>query len=159
EDQRWSVSASLEGDRRAVARAHGFGGAHHGLLLGRTRSCLADTSSRSRANSGDLRAPRVIDPSMAMRSFRPSSALAPHVRELMAVDVAEETARVRLPEPGLVLALRHRGAACVVVGAEETRLPMASLAGVTNVARRMRTSAGGNVVLALFHPGGAAHFF
>jgi AraC-like DNA-binding protein len=94
-----------------------------------------------------------------MRVYPPSAALAPFVREFMVVDVQDETTRLRLPEPGLVLGVRYAGWASVLTGDGDTRLPDASLAAMTATARRMRTSAGGGVVLARFHPGGAAALF
>jgi len=98
-------------------------------------------------------APRV------MRRVAPSAQLAPFVREFMLVEVRDETTRVRLPEPGLVLGVRYRGSASVVTGDVATRLPPVSLAGMASTARRMRTAGGSGIVLALFHPGGAAQFF
>ncbi|MBS2014187.1 MAG: AraC family transcriptional regulator [Deltaproteobacteria bacterium] len=77
----------------------------------------------------------------------------------MLVDVSEDVTRLRLPEAGFVLGIRHRGAASIVARGGETRLPSASLTGVAGVARRMRTVAGGAVVLARFRPGGAARVF
>ena len=94
-----------------------------------------------------------------MRIHAPSAPLAPFVREFMIVDVGEETTRLRLPEPGLVLGVRYRGWASLVAGDRVTRLPEVSLAAMSATARQMRTSAGGGVVLARFHPGGAAQFF
>ena len=94
-----------------------------------------------------------------MRIHAPSAPLAPFVREFMIVDVDEETTRLRLPEPGLVLGVRYRGWAGLVAGERVTRLPEVSLAAMSATARQMRTSAGGGVVLARFHPGGAAQFF
>jgi AraC-like DNA-binding protein len=94
-----------------------------------------------------------------MRSVAPSAPLAPFVRELMVVDVDDETTRVRIPEPGLVLGVRYRGSASLVAGDAVTRLPGATLTGMATVARRMRTAAGSGIVLARFHPGGAARFF
>jgi AraC-like DNA-binding protein len=94
-----------------------------------------------------------------MKSFAPSAPLAPFVREIMLVEVGHETTRVRLPEPGLVLGVRYRGSASLLVGGAAMKLPDATLTGMTSSARRMRTAAGGGIALALFHPGGAAQFF
>jgi AraC-like DNA-binding protein len=94
-----------------------------------------------------------------MRVYPPSAALAPFVREFMVVDVQDETTRLRLPEPGLVLGVRYAGWATILAGDGDTHLPDVSLAAMTATARRMRTGAGGGVVLARFHPGGAAAFF
>ncbi|MBV9948339.1 MAG: AraC family transcriptional regulator [Myxococcales bacterium] len=94
-----------------------------------------------------------------MRVFAPCPALAPYVRELMVVEVHEDVTRLRLPEPSLVLGVRYRGAASLVGGPEVSRLPDATITGVANMARRMRTEGGSGVVLARFHPGGAAALF
>ena len=94
-----------------------------------------------------------------MRSVAPSALLAPFVRDFMLVDVRDETTRVRLPEPGLVLGVRYRGSASLLAGDEATRLADATLTGMTITARRMRTAAGSGIILARFHPGGAARFF
>jgi AraC-like DNA-binding protein len=93
----------------------------------------------------------------SLRVVAPSAVLAPFVRDLMIVEVGDEVVRARLPEPGLVLAIRYRGEARFVDA--EAPLPDVALTGVSNRARPMRTSAGGGVVLARFRPGGAARFF
>jgi methylphosphotriester-DNA--protein-cysteine methyltransferase len=94
-----------------------------------------------------------------MRIVAPSAALAPFVRQFMLVEVGDTTVRLRLPEPGFVLGVRYRGQASVLVADAELLIPQVSLAGLTDTARRMRTEAGGGVLLASFHPGGAAPFF
>jgi AraC-like DNA-binding protein len=94
-----------------------------------------------------------------MRIVAPSAALAPFVRQFMLVEVRDTTVRLRLPEPGLVLGVRYRGQASVLVADAELLIPQVTLAGLTNTAQRMRTEAGSGVLLALFHPGGAAPFF
>ncbi|MDC0678266.1 helix-turn-helix domain-containing protein [Sorangium atrum] len=94
-----------------------------------------------------------------MKLVAPSAALAPFVRAFMLVEVDEETTHLRLPELGLVLGVRDRGAASVLDGESASRLPDAMLSGMTSTARLMRTSARGRITLALFRPGGAAAFF
>lgn len=94
-----------------------------------------------------------------MRTVAPHPALAPFVRDVMSVEVSDETQRLRMPEPGLVLVVRYRGFASVGVGDAEERLPDVSLTGMAVRAREMRTSANGGAVLVRFRPGGAAHFF
>jgi methylphosphotriester-DNA--protein-cysteine methyltransferase len=94
-----------------------------------------------------------------MKLVAPSPALAPFVRAFMLVQVDEETKHLRLPELGLVLGVRDRGAASVLEGGSASRLPDALLSGMTSTARLMHTSAGGRITLALFRPGGAAAFF
>jgi AraC-like DNA-binding protein len=102
-----------------------------------------------------------------VKHFAPAPPLRRFVRDLLVVEAPAEVTRLRLPEPGLVLGVRYRGAAELVepagagVGpaAGGVRLPDASLAGLSDTARWMRTCAGGGVVLARFLPGGAARFF
>lgn len=77
----------------------------------------------------------------------------------MIVEVGDETRRLRLPEPGLVLAVRYRGFASVGLGDDEERVPDASLTGMAVRARAMRTSARGAAILVRFRPDGAARFF
>jgi AraC-like DNA-binding protein len=96
---------------------------------------------------------------VSMKTFAPSARLSPFVRAFMVVEVHHETTRVRLPEPGLVLGVRYRGSASLLTDDAATLLPDVTLTGMARVARRMTTSAGGGVVLALFRPGGAAQFF
>ncbi len=94
-----------------------------------------------------------------MRFVAPSPALAAYVRTFMVVEVEAELTHLRIPELGMVLGLRDRGSASVLVEGTATRLPDALLAGMTSTARLMRTSAGGRIALAMFRPGGAAAFF
>jgi AraC-like DNA-binding protein len=94
-----------------------------------------------------------------MKSVAPSAQLAPFVRDFVVVEVRDETTRVRLPELGLVLGVRFRGSASVLAGGVPARLPAATLTGMASTARRMRTAAGSGIILARFHPGGAAQFF
>lgn len=94
-----------------------------------------------------------------MRLVPSHPSLARFVRDVMVVEVGAETERLRLPEPGLVLAVRYRGFASLGAGDDEERLPDVSLTGMTVRARPMRTSADGGVILIRFRPGGAAPFF
>jgi len=94
-----------------------------------------------------------------MRTLAPHPTLAPFVRDVMIVEVGDEIRRLRMPEPGLVLAVRYRGFASIRGSNEEKRIPDVCLTGMTLRAREMRTSANGGVVLVRFRPGGAARFF
>jgi transcriptional regulator GlxA family with amidase domain len=94
-----------------------------------------------------------------MRIVAPSARLAPFVRDFMLVEVGEAITRTRLPELGLVLGVRYRGSASLLSGASSARMPDAVVTGIQRKARRMRTSAGGAIVLARFRPGGASQFF
>lgn len=97
--------------------------------------------------------------SRRMRSLAPHPTLAPCVRDIVIVEVGDEVQRLRMPEPGLLLAVRYRGFASIGLGAEEERIPGVSLTGMAVRARSMRTSAGGGAVLVRFQPCGAAQFF
>ncbi len=96
---------------------------------------------------------------VSMRVVAPSARLAPLVRAFMLVEVNAELTHLRLPEPGLVLAVRYGGAATVVAEGATMSLPDVMLSGMTTTARLMRTTAGGRVALAMFRPGGASAFF
>lgn len=87
--------------------------------------------------------------------FRPPADLAPFVSDFVIVEVPKATSRLRLPELGLVLGLRYRGAAHL----DANRLPNATLAGLARSARSMHTDTGSAVILARFRPGGASAFF
>ena len=89
----------------------------------------------------------------------PHPALAPFVRDVMIVEVGDETRRLRMPEPGLVLAVRYRGLASMGLRDEGERAPDVLLTGMAVRAREMRTTANGGAVLVRFRPGGAARFF
>ena len=96
---------------------------------------------------------------MEVRTVPPSARLAPFVRVFEVVEAREETTRTLLPETGIVAGLRYRGAAALVEGAAARAVPGASVTGVRGTIRRMRTSAGGGILVAKFREGGAAPFF
>jgi len=84
--------------------------------------------------------------------------LAPFVRTFTVVEASEETTRLLIPATGIVLGLRYGGSATLLNG-DAARMPDASVTGLRAEARRMRTSAGGGAIFAMFHEGGAAPFF
>ncbi|MEJ7602945.1 MAG: helix-turn-helix domain-containing protein [Kofleriaceae bacterium] len=96
---------------------------------------------------------------MQVTVIAPSPALARFVDRFTIVESAIEVTRALLPEPGLVLGLRYRGAASVVDGERITRVADLGLTGLLGHARRMRTAPGSGVVLAMFRPTGAASLF
>lgn len=96
---------------------------------------------------------------MQVTSIAPSRQLAPFVERFTVVESSEEVTRVLLPERGLVLGVRYRGAASVIDGGRATRLSDAMVTGILAAARRMRTHAGSGIVLAQFRTAGAARFF
>ena len=96
---------------------------------------------------------------MQVTTFEPSAQLAPFVARYTVVESAYETTRALLPDLGLILGVRFAGAATLVEGVGETRMPDASFAGFQARVRHMRTHANSGVVLVAFRPGGAAAFF
>ena len=96
---------------------------------------------------------------MRVTHFAPSRALAPFVASFTIVEADAESTRLLIPDARITLGFRYGGSATELGHSGPTRVPDLSLAGLRNTARRMRTSAGGGVVLAKFHEGGAAAFF
>jgi len=96
---------------------------------------------------------------MQVTTIRPSARLAPFVDRFVIVESGDEITRTLLPETGLILGVRYSGAASLIQEGRATRVPDATLTGILGTARRMRTHAGGGIVLAQFRPAGAAPFF
>lgn len=95
---------------------------------------------------------------MKVTSLSPSERLAPFVRRFTVVETDGEATRVLMPETGLIVGFRFSGSATELNGNAPSRLPDATVAGFLTKARRIRTSAGGGIVLALFREGGASQF-
>jgi len=95
---------------------------------------------------------------MRITVVAPSERLAPFVRRFTVIEADVDATRSLLPELGLMLGIRFRGAAASVAGDRALRLPDATLTGIAGAARRIHTSAGG-AVFAAFHETGAARFF
>lgn len=93
---------------------------------------------------------------MQVRTFPPGAALADVVRCFQIVEAPEEATRTLLPDPGVVVAFRYRGAAVRIEGAEATRIPDAAITGPRGTIRRIRTLAGGGLVVAKLREDGAA---
>jgi AraC-like DNA-binding protein len=91
--------------------------------------------------------------------FAPSPRLASFVRQFTFVEADEQATRLLVPDGAAIAGFRFGGHACVVDERGAVRMPDASFAGLRDTARRMRTSAGGGVVLAAFRAGAAAAFF
>jgi AraC-like DNA-binding protein len=96
---------------------------------------------------------------MEMTTFAPCEALAPLVRSFRVVETEEEATRSLIPDTGVILGFRYSGSATLIEGENATLMPDASLAGLRLTTRRMRTSAGGGIVLATFREGAAMPFF
>ncbi|ABC80322.1 helix-turn-helix domain-containing protein [Anaeromyxobacter dehalogenans] len=93
---------------------------------------------------------------MQVRTFPPGAALADVVRCFQIVEAPEEATRTLLPDPGVVVAFRYRGAAALVEREEARWIPDASVTGPRGTSRRIRTLAGGGVVVAKLREDGAA---
>lgn len=93
---------------------------------------------------------------MQVRTFQPGAALAELVRCYQIVETPEEATRSLLPDPGVVVAFRYRGAAELVEGAGASRIPDASITGPRGTSRRIRTLPGGGVIVAKLREEGAA---
>jgi AraC-like DNA-binding protein len=110
-------------------------------------------------NSVVVAPPRVwFTGTMRVEVIAPSPRLAPFVRQFTVVEAQEETTRVLVPDGGIVIGFRYSGSSSLIENGAATRLPNATFAGMRDTVRHMRTSAGGGVVLAVFHEGGAAPF-
>jgi AraC-like DNA-binding protein len=96
---------------------------------------------------------------MQVSVFPPGPRLSPFVRRFSVVEASAEVTRSLFPEHGLVLGIRFSGSASLMNGDAVTRLPNASLAGITPSARCMRTAPASGIVLAVFREAGAARFF
>lgn len=94
-----------------------------------------------------------------MTLVEPSPALAPFVKRYTVVETSEEATRVLLPEPGVVAGFRYSGHARLIEAHGAVPVPDFAVTGVRLSARRMRTSAGGGVVVVVFAETGAAPFF
>jgi AraC-like DNA-binding protein len=94
-----------------------------------------------------------------MTVISPGARTAAFVERYTIVEADDETTRVLMPEPGLHLGVRYRGAASLVDGDRVTRLGDFVVTGLRNSARTMRTHAGGGIVVALFRTTGAAAVF
>ncbi len=96
---------------------------------------------------------------MQVTVIQPSPRLAPFVARLAIVESEHEVSQVPLGDPGVALGIRYAGAAGWLDGERERRLPDCSITGVLPSARRIHTQARSGLVLAQFHPAGAAAFF
>jgi AraC-like DNA-binding protein len=96
---------------------------------------------------------------MKVTTIPPGARLAPFVERFTIVESAAEVTRVLLPDRGLVLGVRYRGAATQLVEGRALRLAGSALTGLLPSARWMRTHADSGIVLAQFRPAGAARFF
>ena len=88
---------------------------------------------------------------MKMTTIAPSPELASLVRSFTIVETDAEVTRTLVPEPGALLGIRYEGAASLIEHGKATVLPDVTLTGMRNTVRRMRTSAGGGVIVTSFH--------
>jgi AraC-like DNA-binding protein len=78
----------------------------------------------------------------------PGPDLAPLIRTFEIVEADAEVERTLVPEPSIIVAFRWAGASWLVEGGLARAVPAAAVTGLRLAARRMRTAAGGGVVLA-----------
>lgn len=96
---------------------------------------------------------------MKMIAIPPSARTAAFIERYTIVESDDEATRVLIPEPGLHLGVRYRGAASLLDGDRATRLGDFVVTGLRSSARTIRTHPGGGIVVALFRPAGAAAIF
>lgn len=96
---------------------------------------------------------------MQMTVVRPSARLAALVDRFTIVEAEREATRVLLPECGLVIGVRYRGAATLIDGARAARMADSVVTGVLAGARTITTHGGSGIVVAQLRPAGAARFF
>jgi AraC-like DNA-binding protein len=96
---------------------------------------------------------------MDVRLVAPSKELAPFVSSFSIVETTEVTERTLLPDTGIVLGVRYAGAATLLQAAVPQPVPGNAITGMRSTARRMRTSAGGGMVVAKLRDMGAHSFF
>jgi AraC-like DNA-binding protein len=96
---------------------------------------------------------------MRMTTIAPSPALASLVRSFTIVETDAEVTRTLLPETGALLGIRYGGAAALIEHGKATVLSDVTLTGMRNTVRRMRTSAGGGIIVTSFHEDGAGVLF
>ena len=96
---------------------------------------------------------------MQVTRLAPSARLAPFVRGFTIVETTAAATRALLPERGLVIGFRFRGAAYLRDDRGPQRVANASITGIQGATRHMATAAHSGVVLAMFRPAGAMRFF
>lgn len=96
---------------------------------------------------------------MKVTQLLPCKALAPFVRAFEVVEAEEETERILLPDTCIIVGSRYAGSATLTEAGVSRLLPSSVVTGLRMTARRMRTSAGGGIVLAKFTEQGARSFF
>lgn len=94
-----------------------------------------------------------------VHSFEPSARLRPYVRAIRVIVTNAGVLTAPLPEPGLVLGVRYAGHAVMMEHDGTREIPSATLSGIRPSVRRIYTSGGGGLVVVVFQPTGAAHFF
>lgn len=97
--------------------------------------------------------------SVNVTSFAPCKELAPFVRGFEIVEADEEVERTLLPDTCIIAGLRYAGSATLLEAGAARLVPDSVITGLRATARRMRTSAGGGIVLAKFREMGAGSFF
>jgi AraC-like DNA-binding protein len=91
--------------------------------------------------------------------FAPCKELTPYVSSFSIVEAADTAERTLLPDAGIVLGLRYSGSATLIEAGSAQAVPGNTISGLRLTARRMRTSAGGGMVVAKLREAGAYAFF
>ena len=95
---------------------------------------------------------------MDVRRFTPGPALSALVRVFEVIEAPAEVERTLVPEPAVILAFRYAGASWLMGGRGACETPAAAVTGLRLRARRMRTAAGGGVVVAKLREATAGAF-
>ncbi len=86
---------------------------------------------------------------MRIVPFAPREELASLVSSVAIVEAREPAEFIELPETGIVLGMRYAGSATLLAAGSSRVIPDHSVTGLRSTARRVRTSAGGLVVVKL----------
>jgi hypothetical protein len=73
--------------------------------------------------------------------------LAAFVSSVAIVEAHEPTERILFPDTGIVFGMRYAGVATLIEGTSARSMPAHTMTGLRSTARRMRTSAGGGMVV------------
>ncbi len=94
-----------------------------------------------------------------MHTVNPAPGLAALVRSFTIVETIEERTSTLIPETGVLLGIRYSGSAALLRTSSAEHLPDWSITGIRDSARRIRTSAGGGLIVVNFHETGASRIF
>ncbi len=96
---------------------------------------------------------------MRKLSFAPRAELSDLVRCFEVIETTEEMTRTLLPDTGLLIGMRYAGSATSLESEVPRLSPRFSIVGLRTSARRMRTSAGGGMIVARLRAAGSGSLF